>query len=273
MTTWSSFATGSRRPTASRVTCDARSRRHPAQDRDRLLPGHPAPPRPSGPRSAHPHQRPHPQGPEEDRGRQEEGRQEVVPGHVSADRSPQEKQMPPEPHAGAKKVRRKEKKNVAHGHAHIKSTFNNTIVSITDPMGNVVAGLSAGQVGLQGLAQVHAVRGADGRRGRRPPRPGARHAQGRRVREGPGSGRETAIRSLQATGLEVGTISDVTPGRTTAAARRSAGGSDARDLTKHGPIYRPGLQALPSREDEALPQGHQVRVAEVPDRDPSLPAG
>ena len=50
----------------------------------------------------------------------------------------------------AKKVRRKEKKNVAHGHAHIKSTFNNTIVSITDPMGNVISWASAGQVGFKG---------------------------------------------------------------------------------------------------------------------------
>ena len=50
----------------------------------------------------------------------------------------------------AKKVRRKEKKNVAHGHAHIKSTFNNTIVSITDPQGNVISWASAGHVGFKG---------------------------------------------------------------------------------------------------------------------------
>jgi len=47
--------------------------------------------------------------------------------------------MPPKSRQGAKKVRRKEKKNVAHGHAHIKSTFNNTIVTITDPVGAVIA--------------------------------------------------------------------------------------------------------------------------------------
>ena len=52
--------------------------------------------------------------------------------------------------AGAKKVRRKEKKNIAHGHAHIKSTFNNTIVSITDPSGNVISWASAGHVGFKG---------------------------------------------------------------------------------------------------------------------------
>ena len=52
--------------------------------------------------------------------------------------------------AGAKKVRRKEKKNVSHGHAHIKSTFNNTIVSISDPQGNVISWASAGHVGFKG---------------------------------------------------------------------------------------------------------------------------
>ena len=59
--------------------------------------------------------------------------------------------MPPRSRtAGAKKVRRKERKNVAHGHAHIKSTFNNTIVSITDPVGNVISWASSGQVGFKG---------------------------------------------------------------------------------------------------------------------------
>ena len=121
--------------------------------------------------------------------------------------------MPPKTRqqAGAKKVRRKEKKNVAHGHAHIKSTFNNTIVSITDVTGNVIAWASSGQVGFKGsrkstpyAAQMVAEAAA-------------RRAQEHGMRKvdvfvkGPGSGRETAIRSLQAAGLEVGTIQDVTP--------------------------------------------------------------
>ena len=112
---------------------------------------------------------------------------------------------------GAKKVRRKEKKNVAHGHAHIKSTFNNTIITITDPTGAVIAWSSAGQVGFKGsrkstpFAAQMAAEAA------------ARRAMDHGMRKvdvyvrGPGSGRETAIRSLQATGLEVGSISDVTP--------------------------------------------------------------
>jgi small subunit ribosomal protein S11 len=113
--------------------------------------------------------------------------------------------------AGAKKVRRKEKKNVAHGRAHIKSTFNNTIVSITDPTGAVIAWASAGQVGFKGsrkstpfAAQLAAEAAA-----RRAMEHGMRKVDV--FVKGPGSGRETAIRSLQATGLEVGSIADVTP--------------------------------------------------------------
>ena len=121
--------------------------------------------------------------------------------------------MPPKSRqaSGAKKVRRKEKKNVAHGHAHIKSTFNNTIVSITDPNGDVIAWASAGQVGYKGsrkstpfTAQLTAEAAA-----RRAMEHGVRKVDV--FVKGPGSGRETAIRALQATGLEVGSISDVTP--------------------------------------------------------------
>ena len=111
--------------------------------------------------------------------------------------------MPPKARGatGVKKLRRKEKKNVAHGHAHIKSTFNNTIVSITDPTGNVISWASAGHVGFKGsrkstpFASQMAAENA------------ARKAQEHGMRKvdvfvkGPGSGRETAIRSLQAAGL------------------------------------------------------------------------
>jgi small subunit ribosomal protein S11 len=122
--------------------------------------------------------------------------------------------MPPKTRTsqgGPKKVRRREKKNIAHGHAHIKSTFNNTIVTISDPNGNVISWASAGHVGFKGsrkstpfAAQMAAENCA-------------RKAQEHGMRKvdvfvrGPGSGRETAIRSLQAAGLEVGTIQDVTP--------------------------------------------------------------
>src|ERR1019366_9301740 len=108
--------------------------------------------------------------------------------------------------AGVKKVRRKERKNIAHGHAHIKSTFNNTIVSITDPAGSVISWASSGQVGFKGsrkstpfAAQMAAEAAA-----RRAMEHGMRKVDV--FVKGPGSGRETAIRSLQATGLEVGSI-------------------------------------------------------------------
>jgi small subunit ribosomal protein S11 len=110
-----------------------------------------------------------------------------------------------------KKPRRREKKNVAHGQAHIKSTFNNTIVTITDLDGNTLSWASAGNVGFKGsrkstpfAAQLAAEAAA-------------RRAQEHGLTKvdvfvkGPGSGRETAIRSLAATGLEILGIQDVTP--------------------------------------------------------------
>ena len=119
--------------------------------------------------------------------------------------------MPPKTRGTAKKVRRKEKKNVAQGEAHIKSTFNNTIVTITDPTGAVISWASAGTVGFKGsrkstpfAAQLAAEAAA-------------RRAQEHGLQKvdvfvkGPGSGRETAMRSLAAAGLEVAGIQDVTP--------------------------------------------------------------
>ncbi|MFC5380083.1 30S ribosomal protein S11 [Aquipuribacter nitratireducens] len=121
--------------------------------------------------------------------------------------------MPPKTRAAsaARKPRRKERKNVAAGVAHIKSTFNNTIVSITDPGGAVIAWASAGQVGYKGsrkstpfAAQLAAEAAA-----RRAQEHGMKKVDV--LVKGPGSGRETAIRSLTAAGLEIGSISDVTP--------------------------------------------------------------
>ena len=120
--------------------------------------------------------------------------------------------MPPKGRtAGAKKVRRKEKKNVAVGQAHIKSTFNNTIISITDPAGAVIAWASAGQVGFKGSRKStpFAAQTAAEAAARRAMEHGMRKVDV--FVKGPGSGRETAIRSLTAAGLEVGAISDVTP--------------------------------------------------------------
>ena len=109
------------------------------------------------------------------------------------------------------RVRRADRKNITVGQAHIKSTFNNTIVSITDTRGNVISWQSAGPVGFKGsrkstpfAAQMAAEACA---------KTAMEHGL-RKVAvfvKGPGSGRETAIRSLQAAGLEVSSIQDCTP--------------------------------------------------------------
>ena len=120
--------------------------------------------------------------------------------------------MPPKSRqAGARKVRRKEKKNVAVGHAHIKSTFSNTIITITDPTGAVIAWSSSGQVGFKGSRKStpYAAQMAAEAAARRAMDHGMKKVDV--FVKGPGSGRETAIRSLQAAGLEVGSINDVTP--------------------------------------------------------------
>ena len=120
--------------------------------------------------------------------------------------------MPPRSRQqAAKKVRRKERKNVAHGHAHIRSTFNNTIVSISDPVGNVIAWASAGNVGFKGSRKStpYAAQTAAEQCAKRAMEHGVRKVDV--VVKGPGSGRETAIRSIQNTGIEVVGIKDVTP--------------------------------------------------------------
>ena len=115
--------------------------------------------------------------------------------------------------AGKKVVRNKKKvsKNVVAGAAHIKSTFNNTLVTITDLNGNVISWASAGEMGFRGsrkstpfAAQMAAETATK-----------AAMEHGMKTVEvyvkGPGAGREAAIRALQATGLEVTSIKDVTP--------------------------------------------------------------
>ncbi len=109
------------------------------------------------------------------------------------------------------RVRRKERKNIEKGVAHIKSTFNNTLVTITDVNGNAISWASAGGMGFRGsrkstpfAAQVAAETAAK-----------AAMEHGLKEIEcfvkGPGAGREAAIRALQAAGLEVSMIKDVTP--------------------------------------------------------------
>jgi len=109
------------------------------------------------------------------------------------------------------RVRKRERKNIEKGHAHVQSTFNNTLVTLTDVHGNTLSWASAGQLGFKGsrkstpfAAQMAAETAAK-----------AAMEHGLKSVEvyvkGPGAGREAAIRSLQATGLEVTLIKDVTP--------------------------------------------------------------
>ncbi len=114
--------------------------------------------------------------------------------------------------ASPKKVRKKKKEKVeSEGQAHIKATFNNTIITLTDNYGNVISWATAGRAGFKGArkntpfaAQLAAKQAA-------------KEAMDMGLRKvnvmvkGPGSGREAAIRSLQATGLQISFIKDVTP--------------------------------------------------------------
>ena len=113
--------------------------------------------------------------------------------------------------AAPKKGRRRVKKKVAYGQAHVKTSFNNTIVTLTDMEGNVLAWESAGSAGFKGsrkstpfAAKVTADAAA---------RKGMEHGLEKVevYAKGAGSGRETAIRSLQAAGLDVTTVKDVSP--------------------------------------------------------------
>ena len=113
--------------------------------------------------------------------------------------------------AGKKIIRAKGAKNIAIGIAHILSTFNNTNVSITDMQGNVIGWSTAGRVGFKGSRKSTAFAAQQAAQD------AARQAMSHGLREveirvsGPGSGRESAIRALQAIGLEITTIKDVTP--------------------------------------------------------------
>jgi small subunit ribosomal protein S11 len=109
------------------------------------------------------------------------------------------------------KGRKKERRNVPTGVAHIQSTFNNTIVTITDPQGNVLAWSSAGATGFKGSRKGTPF--AAGLAAEAAARKAIEHGvkQVEVYVKGPGAGREAAIRSLQAAGLEVNLIRDVTP--------------------------------------------------------------
>jgi len=112
---------------------------------------------------------------------------------------------------GRGRTRRRERKSIPVGRAYIQSTFNNTIITLTDPNGNVIAWASAGTAGFKGSRKStpYAAQIAADRAAKRGMEHGLRQVDVH-VR-GPGSGREAAIRSLQGAGIQVMSIRDVTP--------------------------------------------------------------
>ena len=115
------------------------------------------------------------------------------------------------PEPAPRRSRRKERKNVGHGVAHIKSSFNNTIISFSDQQGNVVSWSSAGNVGFKGSRKStpFAAQQAAEQAARKAMEHGVRRVDVQV--KGPGSGRETAIRSIQTVGIEITGIKDMTP--------------------------------------------------------------
>jgi len=113
--------------------------------------------------------------------------------------------------AGAQRVRRRERKNIPRGVAYIQSSFNNTIVTITDPDGNVLTWGSSGAAGFKGSRKSTAYAA------QMVAQDASRQAMGHGLKEvevlvrGPGAGRESAVRALQAIGLDLTVIRDVTP--------------------------------------------------------------
>ena len=109
------------------------------------------------------------------------------------------------------RTRRRERRTVPQGRAYIYSTFNNTLVSLTDPQGNVIASASAGTVGFKGSRKgtAFAAQRAAEQAARKGMDSGLRQIDV--LIKGPGAGREAAIRSLQSSGLFVTSIRDVTP--------------------------------------------------------------
>ncbi len=110
-----------------------------------------------------------------------------------------------------KRVRRRERKNISHGQAHIKASFNNTIITITDVSGNAVVWTSGGSVGFKGSRKStpYAAQVAAEEASRRAGEHGIRKLEV--IVSGNGAGRETAVRTLQNMGIEISGIRDVTP--------------------------------------------------------------
>ena len=113
--------------------------------------------------------------------------------------------------ADEKRVKRRERKNITNGVAHVNSTFNNTIITITDAQGNAIAWSTAGAMGFKGSRKStpYAAQIAAEDAGKKAQEHGMKTLEVEV--KGPGSGRESALRALQAIGFTITTIRDVTP--------------------------------------------------------------
>jgi len=135
----------------------------------------------------------------------------AAPGAAPSVAAPTAAELLADEHAGKKIVKAKGAKHLVSGVANILATFNNTLVSITDAQGHVIGWSSAGRVGFKGSRKSTAYAA------QQVAQDAARQAMAHGMREievrvkGPGSGRESAIRALQAIGLEITSIKDVTP--------------------------------------------------------------
>ena len=111
----------------------------------------------------------------------------------------------------ATRVRRRERKNIASGVAHVNASFNNTMITITDAQGNTIAWSSSGSNGFKGSRKStpFAAQVAADRAGRLAQESGVKNLEVRI--KGPGPGRESAVRALNAVGLKIASIADVTP--------------------------------------------------------------
>ena len=119
--------------------------------------------------------------------------------------------MAKEQEKGRGKVRRREKKNIASGVAHVNASFNNTMITITDAQGNAIAWSSSGTMGFKGSRKStpYAAQVAAEDAGKKASEHGMKTLEVEVC--GPGSGRESALRALQASGFQITSIRDVTP--------------------------------------------------------------
>ena len=175
-------------------------------------------------------------------------------------------QVMAKPKPGGRRPRKRERKNVTHAVAHIRCSFNNTIVSFADMEGNVLAWASSGNVGFKGSRKStpYAAQMAAEQAARQAMEHGVRKVDVQT--KGPGSGRETAIRSIQNTGIEVTGVKDVTPAKATATTPASQVklATAGLDEALHGLWEELGFRVEPLPENMIVPPIEWQEPVDVP---------